>query len=433
MRRGLHPWLALVAVLAVVGTACGGGGAGGGGGGGGGGGTRFAGVTLTFSTALAQAETAAVKEVLGMFADQTGAKVNITTVTAQDLPSKLKVEVGAGKPSIQLFGQDNLALAVLVEDGLVEDLSAVAIPDGVQPALIPDKFDGKAYFLPYRPNVRITYANNSRFQEAGVTPPRTTAEFITVAQKLKATAGGQPKVTLSLASQPDTGPLGVTISEWIVSYGGDPLILNDEGSVAAFTDLQKLWQQDLLAKESLQAKYDTEIDNLQGEVAWLATNWPFTSGELADQGLLEEFTVYEGYGGPVRPAHVVGGEVLGIPKGVSGKQKEAAVALAEFLMSKEAQEILVAKNAWPSVRNDALAQVPEEQKTTFDAIQKALENGYYRPNVVYWSDVEAAMNDAIQRIMVKGEAVQATLDELHDQIAQAAQDKGAEYPPAPAA
>jgi trehalose transport system substrate-binding protein len=421
-----HRWrsLALVAVVAMVGAACGGDDGGGDGGGGG----ALSGTTITFSISLADTERAAVQEVLGMFQDQTGAKVNLTAITAQDMPQKLQVEVDSGNHTVHLIAQDNLALATLVDQDLVEDLSDVQLPAGLNEATIPQTFDGKQYFLPGRVNVRVSYANNARFEEANASPPTTADEFVSVAEALKS-AAGVPKVTLSLASEPDTGPLGVTISEWIVSYGGDPLILNDEGSVAAFTTLQQLWQDDLVAKESLQAKYDTEIDYLQGETAWFATNWPFTSANLAEQGLLEEFTVYEGWSGPARSAHVIGGDVLGIPKGVAGKEKEAALELANFLMSKEVQEIFVEQNAWPPIRSDALGVVPEEQQSTFDAVQKALEDGWFRPNVVYWSDVEAAMNEAIQRIMIQGEDVQTVLDELHDQIATAAEDKGAEYPP----
>jgi trehalose transport system substrate-binding protein len=429
MKRSWARLLAIVAALALLAAACGDGDGDGGGGDGAAGGGEFSGTSITFSTALAESELAAVEEVLGMFRDQTGAEVKLTAVTAADLPQKLQVEVDSGNHTIHLFAKDNLALATLVDQGLVEDLSDVEIPEGVVEALIPEQFDGVQYFLPYRPNVRVTYVNNGRFEEAGVEPPTTVDEFISVAEALKQAAGGQPKVTLSLASQPDTGPLGVTISEWIVSYGGNPLLLNDEGSVQAFTTLQQLWQDELIARESLQAKFDTEVDYLQGETAWLATNWPFTTAELSAQGLLGEFPVAEGWAGPVREAHVVGGEVLGIPKGVSGDQKEAAIALAEFLMSQEAQEILVGRNAWPSVRDDALGQVPEEQAQTFDAIQAALENGWFRPNVVYWSDVEAAMSEAIRRIMVDGEPVQTVLDELNQNIASAAADKGAEYPP----
>ncbi|MDP8957569.1 MAG: extracellular solute-binding protein, partial [Actinomycetota bacterium] len=201
----------------------------------------------------------------------------------------------------------------------------------------------------------------------------------------------------------------------------------------ALTFLQGMWQDGLIARESLTAKFDTEIDNLRGETAWFAQNWPFTTAELAKQGLLEKFQVYEGFSGPAREAHVIGGEVLGIPKGVTGQQREAAIGLAQFLMSRPAQEKLAAENAWPSVRTDAYAQVPEDQQATFQAINAALQNGWYRPNVVYWSDVQDAINEAVRRVIVRGEPVQPTLNELNEKIAKAARDKGAEYPPPSAA
>ena len=427
MRYRVKAAVALVAVLALVGAACGGGSkknptpaATG----------NLSGTSITLSVSLAESEVGPVQEVLNMFKAQTGVNVKLTSITAQDLPAKLQVEVSSGQHTVQLFAQDNLALATLVDKGLVEDLSDVQIPDGVTPALIPQKFDGKQYFLPFRPNVRVTYVNKDRFQAAGVQPPTTTDEYKTVAEKLKSAAGGQGKVTLSLADQPDTGPLGVTMSEWIVSYGGDPLIMNDSGSVQAITFLQGLWKEGVFAKESLQAKYDTEVDYLQGETSWLATNWPFTTGELSKTGILSKFDVYAGWKGPVRAAHVVGGDVLGIPKGVSGKEKDAAIALAQFLESKDAQTILVAKNSWPSVRGDALAEVPADQKQTFDAITAALADGWYRPNVVYWSDVESAMDDVIHKAIVGGQDVKTVLDAAHSKIAAAAQSKGAAYPPA---
>jgi ABC-type glycerol-3-phosphate transport system substrate-binding protein len=161
----------------------------------------------------------------------------------------------------------------------------------------------------------------------------------------------------------------------------------------------------------------------------MATNWPFTTAELADADILNKFDVYEGWSGPVRAAHVIGGEVLGIPTGVTGKEKEAALALAQFLVSKDAQTELVSKNSWPAVRSDALGEVPADQKTTFDAIQAALADGWYRPNVVYWPDVEAAMNDAVSRIIYDGEDAASVLNEEHDKIATAAQNDGVPYPP----
>jgi trehalose transport system substrate-binding protein len=387
----------------------------------------FSGVTITFSTSLAETELPAVQEVLDNFQADTGATVKLTQVTSTDLPAKLKVEVDSGNHTIQLFAQDNLALRVLVDDGLVEDLSDVSIPSGVNQALVPEKFDGKQFFLPYRPNVKVVYINKDRFAEAGATPPTTVDELMTTAEKLKTDAGG-PKVVLQFEGS--SGAAGVTISSWVVSYGGNPLILNDQGSVQAFTELQTMWQDGLLAKESLQSKFDTDVDYLRGETAWMAQNWPFTSATFADQGILDKFQVTAGWAGPVQPANVIGGEVLGIPKGVTGKEKDAAIALAQYLMSKPAQEILVARNAWPSVRDDALGSVPDEQKETFDAIQTALKSGWYRPNVAYWSDVDQAIQEGVQKIIVDGAPVQSALDGLHDEIQSAAKASGEQYPPA---
>ncbi len=406
--------------------ACGGGDDSGAGGSGGAVPTRsLAGTNITFSVSLAEEETAAVQDLIGQFERTTGADVTITNITSADLPAKLRVDVGAGRPTVQLFAQDNLALAVLVQENLVEDLSSVQLPSGIVPAMTPQKFDGKQYFLPFRPNVRVAYVNTDRFRSANLKPPATVEELRDVSQKLRA-AGGGPKLTLSLA-QGD--PAAVTISEWIVSFGGNPLLLNDEGSVRAFEFLQGMWKDGLLARESLLGKFDTEPDYLMGETSWLAQNWPFTTGQLVKQGLLEKFDVYEGWRGPARAAHVIGGDVLGIPRGVSGPQRDAAVQLADFLMSKEAQQVLAEKNTWPSIRDDAYRSVPAQQRETFDAIQKALKDGWYRPNVVYWSDVSEQMNVAVRRVIEGGENVRVVLNELNGKIQAAARQKGAQYPP----
>ena len=80
MKHGVR-WLAIAASLALVATACGGdddgsatepvGGATG----------DFEGVSITFSTSLAETEVAAVEEVVGSFEEQTGATVEFTRWT----------------------------------------------------------------------------------------------------------------------------------------------------------------------------------------------------------------------------------------------------------------------------------------------------------------------------------------------------------------
>ncbi|HZS32448.1 MAG TPA: extracellular solute-binding protein [Methylomirabilota bacterium] len=381
--------------------------------------------TVTFSISLAEDERATVRDVLRRFETASGLRVALASITSADLPEKLTVEIGAGRPTIDLFAQDNLALRVLVDRGLVQPVADVPVPGPVLPIVRPPDFAGTRYFLPFRPNVQVTYANVARFRAAGLEPPRTLAELETVARAFRARAGA-PKVTLSLA---EGGGAAVTLAELIVSFGGDPLVLDDAGSVAAVEYLARLWREGLLAPESLLAKYDTQVDYLVGETTWLAPNWPFTSGVLERQDLLDRFQVYEGWRGPVRAAHVVGGDVLGIPRGVDGGRRARAVRLAEFLMSRDAQERLAAGNAWPAIRADARAPTTPGRQQTADAVQRALAAGWLRPPVPYWPAVGDALDEVVRRVLQRGEPVRPVLAALHARIAEAARRAGAPYPP----
>jgi trehalose transport system substrate-binding protein len=208
---------------------------------------------LTFSASLAEDEKPALREVLDRFRSETGVAVTLVAVTATDLPEKLKVEVGAGRLTIDLFAQDNLALRPLVDGGLVQALDDVAVPEALLPGMAPARFDGTRYFLPFRPNVLVTYVNRARLREAGVALPRTTAELQAVAEAFQRRRGA-PKVTLALAEGAATA---ITVAELVLGFGGDPLMLNDAGSVAAFEFLAGLWRNGLLAHGSLVAEYDT--------------------------------------------------------------------------------------------------------------------------------------------------------------------------------
>jgi trehalose transport system substrate-binding protein len=405
------------------------------------GGEPLAGTTITFAISVSEEERPAIQKLLTRFEDRSKATVDlqllsrfrdqpasgvtlVTSLDSRELIDRLAAEP-PGRPSIHLFAQDNLALLPLVEAGLVDEVSDVPVPREVLPGMVPPRFGGRQFFLPFRPNVRLAYVDAAAAREAGVTPPRTSAELVAAAERLKIARGG-PAVTLSLA---EGDPAAVTVSEWIVSHGGDPLVLNDRGSVTAFEVLQTLWRRDLIARESLFARYDTEVANIVSGKAILAQNWSFTSAVLEGRGLLGRFHVFPGWAGTARAAHVIGGDVLGVPRGLSGRQRDAAVALAEFLMSQEAQALLARENAWPSMRSDAYRSVAPELRPTFDAIDAALRDGWFRPSVAHWPDVTDLLNEAVDRIVVRLESVKPVLDELHARALAAAAAKPALTPP----
>jgi len=366
--------------------------------------------TLRISMGLGESEWQVMKEkVFPQFEQEHNVKIEAVQIEAADLPKKLESMDAAGKMELDLFTQDNMALAPLVEKGLVEDLSGYRdmIPDEILPSLTSvGEFDDKLYFLPYRPNVEITYYNETKFNEAGLTPPTNWDELLNVAKTFKEQDGiGRVAIKGTL-----DGNTTVHLYDFIRSAGGDPMVLNDEGSVKAYTFLQELYP--YLSPDTKKADWNTMNQYLANESVYLGQNWPFGVNVIVKDGGKEEIKAYHGWEGPVKESHVLGGEVIGIPKG--SPNADLAMEFAAYLMSKEVQEIFVSELGWPASRSDAYGTVADWQKPYFEAVDQALATAEARPNVTYWADVEKATNDAFREIVMEGKPVKPTLDKYHD-------------------
>jgi len=388
------------------------------------GGTSTAGGTggggsVTFVTSLADEEKQAVGDLLNNFQTQAGVQVKMVQMESQDVVNQLKAKKQANKIDVDLIAQDNLRLGPLVTGGIVEDLSGEKgrIPDSTIEALLPvTQFDGKSYFLPYRPNVEITYYNSTKFNAYGLKSPETWDDLLATAQALKDKEG-----VGKVAIQGSAGdPLSVSVFEFIKQAGGDPLVLNDPGSVQAFEFLQKL--EPLMTPEYQTAKFDTMNTILSNDTAYLGSNWPFGISVIVDKNGRKDIKAYHGWKGPNKESHVLGGEVLGIP--VGAPNKAGALQVADFLMSKDTQSQLLTRLGWPPMRTDAFGSVPDWQQEYFQAVQQALKAVDARPNVAYWEDASRAMNDAFRDIVQQKQPAKDTLDKYAATIQRAKQANG---------
>jgi trehalose transport system substrate-binding protein len=361
-----------------------------------------------------------VGELLRGFQSSAGVQINMVQMESQDVVNQLRAKKTANRMDVDLIAQDNLRLGPLVRDGIVEDLSGDAglVPSSTIEALVPvTQFDGKRYFFPYRPNVQITYFNEPKFQQYGLQPPATWDDLLKVAQAFKDKEG-----IGKVAIQGSAGdPLTVTVFEFIKAAGGDPLVLNDAGSVKAFEFLAQL--EPLMTPEYRTAKFDTMNTIMSNDTAYLGSNWPFGITVIVDKNGRKDIKAYKGWAGPTKESHVLGGEVLGIP--VGAPNRNGALAVAEFLMSKDTQSQLLTKLGWPPMRTDAFGNVPDWQAPYFQAVQEALKNVDARPNVPYWEDASRAMNDAFRDIVQQKQPAKATLDRYASAIEKAKQAAGA--------
>jgi trehalose transport system substrate-binding protein len=403
MSKKKYLWglLALITVMAFSLAACGGG---------------AAEVSeITFITQVSEAEEAAIEEIAALFETETGIAVKVQFMTATDMQALLQSQIEADNITVDVMAQDNLRMEPFVRLGLIEDLSD--LESDIDPAVFDGlieggKFDGKLFFVPYRTNVQLTYYRTDIFDELGLDPPASWDDFRAACEAFY-DRDGEPGCLFKGAFDP-TAVNPTQMWEWIVSAGGDPLVLNDSGTVAAYEFLQGLEQDGLLHSDSALAKWDTSNDSFARGDVYLMQNWPFGIGVIQDLGLTD-FEAYHGFSGPVREAHVVGGEVLAITKGTP--RKDAAWQFVKFLQSVTAQEILASKNGWPNVRGDALGKLDPAKLAEFEAVNDALEFGILRPNISYMEDLLGFMIEAYDRIVNDGEDAQTVLDELHDDLA----------------
>lgn len=362
--------------------------------------------TLRVSMSLSDEEWKVVKqEIIPYFEKENNCRVQTLQAEAGDLPQILQAMSVAGRMGIDLFAQDNMRLSMLVEDDLVEDLSNYRkfIPKTVERALIGvGEFNGKLYFMPYRPNVQIVYYNKDAFKKYGLKPPRNWDELYYVAKIFKQ----KEKIGRILLKAWGDGPTVTQLYEFIVSAGGDPFKFNDRGCIETFKFLQKLWP--YVSPDSLKAKWNTSNDYIARESVYLMQNWPFGINIIVQDYKKKNILTYHGFSGPKREAHVIGGEVLGIPKG--SKNKELALKFIQHLQSKRVQEKLIQSLSWPSIRSDAYTSVSGWRKPYFESVKEALKYGVFRKNVPYWADFDRFMNEAFVRIVIKGEPVKKTLN-----------------------
>lgn len=335
-------------------------------------------------------------------------KISAYQVEASDWIKKLEAMVKGGNVKVDVFSQDNMRLYPLVDAGLVLDLTDYTdrIPEEISETMSQaGVFGGKTYFFPYRANVQIVYYNEEQFTKYGLKLPEDWPSLLKVAEVFKESEG-IGKVGLKLWGGT---PTATQVYEMIISAGGDPFKFNDEGCLETMRFLKKLYP--YLSPESRKAKWDTTNTYLANESFYIAQNWPFGINVIVRDYEKEEIKVYSGWSGPVKQAHIIGGEVLGIPKGAGNI--ELALEFISYMESRQVQQIFVERLGWPSVRNDAYNEIVGWQREYFEAIKEALSFGVWRPNVLYWGEFEKFINEALMRIVIEGEDPAGVLDEYH--------------------
>ncbi|MGA1823716.1 MAG: ABC transporter substrate-binding protein [bacterium] len=362
--------------------------------------------TLNISMSLGEEEWKVMRQkIFPPFEEKEKVAIKAVNIEAQDTLKKIEAMHKADTMGIDLMFIDNMNLAPYVEKRLVLSLEKYrdSIDKEIYQSLIkPLIYAGKLMFFPGRPNVQITYYNTDVFDGKKYKTPRNWEELLDVAKRLKEEYNvGKISIHCTLDGNTTT-----QVFEFIKAAGGDITVLNDEGCIKAFAFLQEVYP--FLSPDSKKANWNTTNKFLSEESVFLARNWPFGMNVIVKQNKKNNIQAYDTWKGPTGYATAIGGDVIAITK--KSKNRALALKFATYLMSREVQEIFVSHLGWPAIRGDVKLTMQEWQKPFFQAINQALDYGYYRPSIMGWSIVDKYVNCAFKDIVIDGKDVKKTLD-----------------------
>src|SRR6516225_11047612 len=118
---------------------------------------------VTVTMRLAEAEWHVVRqEALPRFEAVCNCRIRAIDVPPETLVQRLRTMQQAGRMEIDLFAQDNMRLQELIDTALVAPFTPEEsqTEEAIYPSLMAVGVDGGVrYFMPFRPNVQITYYN----------------------------------------------------------------------------------------------------------------------------------------------------------------------------------------------------------------------------------------------------------------------------------
>ena len=355
---------------------------------------------VVFVVALDDTELLVLRDILDQLEPELGAEVFLMNIDPSRLVARLDSMVAAAAGEEEeanpvkwdLVAVDNNKLGLLAAKELVQELPAEELvnlyPASLMISLRPLRaFEGTFYFVPFRPNVKIAFYNEAKLAEEGLEPPQSWDDLLETAKN-----GGR------VAIQGHPGPAAaVTLFEFVRAAGGDPLTLDDDGSREAIRFLKELAP---YIPGSRTVQFDTANELLIDDQVYLVDNWTFAIKVVVEDFGKEEIKANSGWSGPEQESHVLGGDVLAVPKGAPNA--DLAVRLIELLVSKENQKAMRDKLTWMPVRLDAYDGVDPRLDPYFEAVRNAFARAEIRPTIPQWPLVEDCLNGAFQALIVEG-------------------------------
>jgi trehalose transport system substrate-binding protein len=380
--------------------------------------------TITFYEAVAPEEAKVITgTIIPMFeAEHPNIQIKfVGNLATGDVIRNIQALEQGGDVGATIVGIDNLAIGELLYANQLMSLDSIA-PSIVPSTMISSmagivnyekqQFNG-TYFIPLRGNVPLVFYNKETLGNAGYpSPPATMPELLQAAEAIYKGTGIKPVMFQGRGE--DSTP--TELFQWFVQFGGNPMLLNDTGDLQAFQYIYNLSQ--FFTPGYVQGYWGTYDGLANGEYSILYYQWPYVYNLLLDKGMdSSTLGVYPGPAGPVKSAHIIGGDVLAIPKGAS--DIPALTTFAQFLLSTPTQKHFITDLSWPAVDAAAYQDLPSNITEIYTVIQQGMQNPVFRPPVPWITEWNNIVDQVWTQVIVDHapyESIQATLNGANQQM-----------------
>lgn len=363
---------------------------------------------------------------------QSNVEVKLTIVPGDAWDQKMKAAQAAGKaPDVRTISYGNVATSA--KTGQI-----MALNDLMDPAVFDDLYDnvkdfvsvdGKYYAYPklVEPSA-VMYYRKDLFQEAGLdpeNPPKTWAELLEAAKKLT------KKGTFGLAIADNAGDLGW--SSWGLQYNAAGHLavtddwskadINNDGYKALFSFYQQAYQSGAMPKQALAPYADIKAFG-EGKVAiQICGSWAIGQIRNTYKGILDKVGVApmaSSDGDQTKPTATLGGWTLAVD-GKSDAPKQAADFISYLLAGDPNIMIDFFKTAQFSKFSprksvdEAMKQDPDASKDAWRALIAEKVIPYAKAEPIYPWDISFALSTGIESAM-KGTSVDKAIEKAEKDI-----------------
>jgi arabinogalactan oligomer/maltooligosaccharide transport system substrate-binding protein len=364
-------------------------------------------------------EKAAFEKVVGQYnAKQKDVVVKSLAVPYDAYADKITASVPRGKgPDVFIFAQDRLGGWVeagqTIEpiDFFVDDKVTSQLVPGMMPAMT---YRDTVYGLPLNyKSIAMIY--NTALVKA---PPKTTGELIKVAKGLTNAPSGRFGLAYEYSNFFFHAALMNAYGGQVFAPGPKPTIDSPQ-NVQAVKTMMKWYKTDGILPADPSSTLIASLFN-EGKAA-IVFSGPWFLGEVQDKvkyAIAPLPTVDEAGGKPMRPWLTVEGVYVS----AGSRQKEAAYAFAEYLVSTEAALVLALEGGQLPTNKAVYADPRVMKNPTLQGFRKQLDTAVPMPNyaemTLMWSPVTTAMNKIVKGSATPEVALKEAQATVTDSIAK---------------